>query len=356
MEVSAEDRLWPSVPPESMYRDLRLPGTFRSLVASRNRTNEEIGRIVRCIALDTDFFMTPEIEPDVFFYRQDQNKKMAARERKRMSRWRLRTGADGEVIDSNLQKNAKRVTVTKPTKVANAADLAPVPLSLYEKTPSNLKEKTPPIVPLKRTPPSSLEKIHSHGVSVSRQGPQPKGREEVAMDLFALAATDPYSSASAETPKNAPQTLPSTLDDKVIAQDVEMVSRGSNWPSGAIQPGTDGRSDAAWVPHRFEVFWERYPRKVAKQAALKAFTKIIKAQPDVEKFMKTLLASVDMWKGNRQWTKDGGRFIPHPATWLNRGSWEDVKYSGKEEGQSGAQYLGTDAESEADLLRRMTGG
>jgi hypothetical protein len=24
-----------------------------------------------------------------------------------------------------------------------------------------------------------------------------------------------------------------------------------------------------------------------------------------------------------EWTKDGGQFIPHPATWLNQKRWED---------------------------------
>jgi hypothetical protein len=24
-----------------------------------------------------------------------------------------------------------------------------------------------------------------------------------------------------------------------------------------------------------------------------------------------------------QWTREGGRFIPHPSTWLNQGRWDD---------------------------------
>ncbi len=30
------------------------------------------------------------------------------------------------------------------------------------------------------------------------------------------------------------------------------------------------------------------------------------------------------WKGSDQWTKDGGRFVPHPTTWLNREGWNDL--------------------------------
>ena len=29
------------------------------------------------------------------------------------------------------------------------------------------------------------------------------------------------------------------------------------------------------------------------------------------------------WKDSDQWTRDDGRFIPHPATWLNGRQWED---------------------------------
>ena len=28
-------------------------------------------------------------------------------------------------------------------------------------------------------------------------------------------------------------------------------------------------------------------------------------------------------KRSDQWIKDGGRFIPHPASWLNAARWED---------------------------------
>lgn len=36
-----------------------------------------------------------------------------------------------------------------------------------------------------------------------------------------------------------------------------------------------------------------------------------------------IIAAVERQKLWPDWTKDGGRFIPHPATWLNRASWED---------------------------------
>lgn len=37
-----------------------------------------------------------------------------------------------------------------------------------------------------------------------------------------------------------------------------------------------------------------------------------------------ILAAVQAAKRSDQWTKDGGQFIPHPATWINQGRWDDV--------------------------------
>lgn len=66
----------------------------------------------------------------------------------------------------------------------------------------------------------------------------------------------------------------------------------------------------------FDVFWKAYPRKVGKEAARKAFAKVTAP-------LETLVAAVEAQKASPQWTKDNGQFIPHPATWLNQGRWED---------------------------------
>jgi hypothetical protein len=66
----------------------------------------------------------------------------------------------------------------------------------------------------------------------------------------------------------------------------------------------------------FEIFWEVYPRKVAKGAARKAWRK---ASPPLEIVLDTL----DWQIVSDGWTKDGGKFIPHPATWINQERWLD---------------------------------
>ena len=70
---------------------------------------------------------------------------------------------------------------------------------------------------------------------------------------------------------------------------------------------------------RFCIFWKEYPKKVGKAAAEKAF---IKLKPS-EEMLQQMLEAIKAQKQSEQWARDGGQFIPHPATWLNRGQWDD---------------------------------
>ncbi len=69
----------------------------------------------------------------------------------------------------------------------------------------------------------------------------------------------------------------------------------------------------------FQAFWSAYPRKAAKANALKAFEKL---NPDGD-LMKMMIGALSRWSKSEQWTKDGGQFVPHAATWLNGRRWED---------------------------------
>ena len=74
---------------------------------------------------------------------------------------------------------------------------------------------------------------------------------------------------------------------------------------------TPSEREAAFVR-----FWEAYPRKAGKEAARKAFAK-------VKVDASLLLHAIQQQRQSEQWTKDGGQYIPNPATWLNQGRWED---------------------------------
>jgi hypothetical protein len=68
----------------------------------------------------------------------------------------------------------------------------------------------------------------------------------------------------------------------------------------------------------FDLFWKAYPKKVGKKDAMKAFAKAKDLPPITD-----LIAEVELQSRSVEWQKDGGQFIPHPATWLNRGGWLD---------------------------------
>lgn len=69
----------------------------------------------------------------------------------------------------------------------------------------------------------------------------------------------------------------------------------------------------------FDGFWKSYPKKRSKGQAEKAWNKL---SPD-EQLQGQILASLERAKTSEGWAKDQGRFIPHPATWLNAKGWED---------------------------------
>lgn len=70
---------------------------------------------------------------------------------------------------------------------------------------------------------------------------------------------------------------------------------------------------------RFEKFWTAYPRHEGKKKAEDAFNKL---NPDDE-LLEIILSALAKWKTSEQWQEDGGRYIPHPTTWLNGRRWED---------------------------------
>lgn len=69
-------------------------------------------------------------------------------------------------------------------------------------------------------------------------------------------------------------------------------------------------------PEEFMRLWGVYPRKDGKGAAFRAW----KAQRPPE---AAVVAALGWQRKSDQWTKDGGRFIPHLATYLNGRRWQD---------------------------------
>jgi len=113
---------------------------------------------------------------------------------------------------------------------------------------------------------------------------------------------DKHRAKECNAPSNAEVTSPSA---------VSAVSASAT--DYKIKPKTP-----AAQPPGFDEFWQAYPRKVAKIEARKAWAKA-KERPALE----VILSALEAQKKSDRWTKDGGQYIPNPATWLNQGRWSD---------------------------------
>jgi hypothetical protein len=80
--------------------------------------------------------------------------------------------------------------------------------------------------------------------------------------------------------------------------------------------GARARADAGADPEGFAEWWAEYPRKDAKGAARKAYAAALKRAAPAE-----LLVALRRYPFDH---KDGGQFIPYPATWLNQGRYESA--------------------------------
>lgn len=69
----------------------------------------------------------------------------------------------------------------------------------------------------------------------------------------------------------------------------------------------------------FEAFWALYPKKKSKGRAKTVWDKL---DPSGE-IIRAIMEKLPLLMASEEWTKDGGRYIPYPATWLNAEGWND---------------------------------
>ena len=69
----------------------------------------------------------------------------------------------------------------------------------------------------------------------------------------------------------------------------------------------------------FKEFWSIYPKKVQRKTSEQKFKLYVKD----ECTFNAIILDVRMRLKSTDWTKENGRFIPHPTTYLNQRRWED---------------------------------
>lgn len=137
-----------------------------------------------------------------------------------------------------------------------------------------------------------------------------KAYQNIAVDRMKSRFFEIYSSA---------YFLPS--DDK-NKQKGKGLARGSKAPPKQLTgtgTRTGTRTGIGNSDSRFSEFWSAYPKKVGKDAALKQFD----ARKVDDELQSQILAAIAIQKQSPGWKKDGGQFIPNPATWLSQGRWQD---------------------------------
>ncbi len=93
-------------------------------------------------------------------------------------------------------------------------------------------------------------------------------------------------------------------------------------PTPRAKPARATATNADFSPDGFSAFWSAYPRRTGKGAAVKAFARLKPSGAVLE----AMLAALQWQVRQPEWTKDGGQFIPHAATWLNQRRWEDEPF------------------------------
>lgn len=113
-----------------------------------------------------------------------------------------------------------------------------------------------------------------------------------------------------DPPSSSHGIAPSSPDELKIYQPNNTTNTNSR-----VRPRASKRS----YRQAFEAWYTDYPRKVGKLSAAKAFDKVANDGTAIEDLvlgLKRMLEAIESGALER-------KYIPHPATWLNAGRWDD---------------------------------
>jgi hypothetical protein len=111
-------------------------------------------------------------------------------------------------------------------------------------------------------------------------------------------------------------------------QDQETIdNQQSNQPLTNNQPTTNHKQECKELKNKrniytddFLAFYSAYPKHLAKEEAWKAWKKIT---PELFPGLSFILSKIEKFKKTDDWKKEDGKYIPHPATWINQKRWTD---------------------------------
>lgn len=112
--------------------------------------------------------------------------------------------------------------------------------------------------------------------------------------------------------------LPNQEQEQEQEHNTPLTPQGGN--DCSVSPTQDRRikKPTTYSPD-FERFWSEYPRRTGKDAAWKVYQRRKHEVPKGD----AMSVILERHRQTDQWQREGGQYIPHPATWLNQGRWED---------------------------------
>ena len=106
---------------------------------------------------------------------------------------------------------------------------------------------------------------------------------------------------------------------RITDEDVDKERDRDTIPPSPPKGSGDAEAEEPPAPEPFDQFWAIYPKKVGKGAARKAWQKLKPGKALVQK----ILEAIPKAQQSKEWLREGGQYIPNPATWLNQGRWDD---------------------------------
>lgn len=94
--------------------------------------------------------------------------------------------------------------------------------------------------------------------------------------------------------------------------------------------------DAGGETEEFRDWYREYPKKRSRRDAWKAWGQVARHRPP----LAVLRAALDWQRVSHEWTKNGGEYIPFPATYLRRHNWADEQTDIQGDGMSDRERRG----------------
>lgn len=115
------------------------------------------------------------------------------------------------------------------------------------------------------------------------------------------------------------QALRELLHSRQIGGNESATLAGMTRQIGGNTINRDSKEDSKPETNGFAQWWAVYPNKASRARAAKAWAKL---KPSAT-LQAALLRDTEMRRSSIKWTKDGGQYCPHGATYLNNEGWND---------------------------------